>query len=97
MMAQAKSVFVSERAVQELLASLQDVAMNNGVGNGKEGMLMLLGMAAGQFTAEIEIEERRDAREVADDLMQAVRAGIHHARNVTGAGTSMLRPGEKIH
>ncbi len=92
----AETVYISEKAVLDLLASLNDVASNNSIGNGKEGMLILMGMAAGQIAAEIEVETGSGSRETVEALMHAIRAGIYKSRQSMGVDI-LVRRGEKIH
>lgn len=89
-------VVVSEKAVQELLASLHDVALENGLGRGKEGMLALLGFAAGQLATELEVESGSNSRETVEHVLNAIRAGIFSSRTSLGRATP-FRPDEKIH
>lgn len=77
-------VSVSEKAVNDLLRDLAEVAADNGIGQGKEGMLVLLGMAAGQISAEIEIESGAASAAAVDHLMSAIRVGIYNSRRAAG-------------
>lgn len=90
-----EEVTVSEKSINDLLTALADVASENGIGNGKEGLLILLGLAAGQISAEIEIEDGLEAAETVDHLMNAVRAGIYKSRK---SGKLTMAPlGASIH
>ncbi len=89
-----EEVTVSAKAINELLDDVLDVAANNGIGKGKEGLLILLGLAAGQISAEMEIEDGHSASETVDHLMNAVRAGIYNSRK---NGRSLVPVGANIH
>jgi len=89
-----EEITIGEKAINELLEAVEDAASCNGIGNGKEGMLILLGLAAGQLAAEIEIEEGASAAETVDHLMNAVRAGIKKSHK---SGRSLVPLGVNIH
>lgn len=89
-----EEITISEKAINELLADVEDVAASNGIGNGKEGLLVLLGLAAGQISAEMEIEDGQSASETVDHLMNAVRAGIYKSHK---SGRSLIPLGANIH
>lgn len=91
-----ETVAISEKAVVELLDGVADVAVNNGVGHGKEGLLILLGMAAGQISAEIEIESGSNSSDTVECLLSAVRAGIYKSRQAAGVKGS-IPLGMKFH
>lgn len=91
---QVEEITISDKAINELLDQVEDVAGGNGIGNGKEGILVLLGLAAGQIAAEMEIEGGQSASETVDHLMNAVRAGIYKSHK---SGRSLVPIGANIH
>lgn len=91
---QVEEIAIGEKAINDLLDVVEDVASDNGIGNGKEGILILLGLAAGQIAAEMEIEDGQSTAETVDHLMNAVRAGIYKSHK---SGRSWVPLGANIH
>lgn len=89
-----EEITIGEKAINDLLSVVEDVAIDNGIGNGKEGVLVLLGLAAGQIAAEMEIEDGQSTAEMVDHLMNAVRAGIYKSHK---SGRSLVPLGANIH
>jgi hypothetical protein len=91
---ETEEITISEKAINDLLGEVEAVAANNGIGRGKEGMLILLGLAAGQISAEMEIEDGQATAETVDHLMNAVRTGIYKSHK---SGRSLVPVGANIH